>query len=107
MRDRTFGGGARGQYAVTLTRPSMEPVTKKVPDRWKATTVTGRVWPAFRKEAIFPVDVGSGVVLVGGLVGTVTDVLVCAGPDIVVPVDVGLGVVPSGRETGTVRDCPK
>ena len=36
---------------------------------------------------------GSGVVLVGGVIGTVTDVLVDAGPNTAVPVDVGLGVV--------------
>ena len=36
---------------------------------------------------------GSGVVLVGGVIGTVTDVLVDAGPNTAVPVDVGPGVV--------------
>ena len=41
-----------------------------------------------------------------GLVGTVTDVSVDAGPDIVVPVNVGPGVVLAGRETGTVCDVP-
>ena len=47
-----------------------------------------------------------GVVLVGGVIGTVTDVPVDAGPNIAVPVDVGSGVVPAGRETGTVCDVP-
>ena len=36
---------------------------------------------------------GLGVVLVGGVIGTVTDVLVDAGPNTAVPVDVGPGVV--------------
>ena len=37
------GVGGRGWYAVTLMRLSMEPVAKKVPGRWKATVVIGRV----------------------------------------------------------------
>ena len=36
---------------------------------------------------------GSGVVLVGGVIGTVTDVPVNAGPNIAVPVNVGSGVM--------------
>ena len=87
-----------------MMRPSTEPTAKKVPDRWKATTVTGRLWPALLKEAVFPVDVGSDVFLVDGVVSTVTGVPVDAGPDIVVPVDVGSSVVPAGMKTGTVRD---
>ena len=45
-----------------------------------------------------------GVVLVGRVVGTVTDVPVDAGSDITVPVDVWTGVVPTDRETGMKRD---
>ena len=101
-----IGGCSRGRYAVTLTRLSTEPVTKKVPNRWKATAVIGRVWPALPKEAVVPVAVGSGVVLVNGVVDTVTDIPVNAGPNIAVPVDVRTGVVLTDRETGTVLDVP-
>ena len=100
----SIGVGGRGRYAVTLTRLSTESVAKKALDRWKVTAVTGRVWPALPKEAIVPVGVGPGVVLVGGVVGTVTDVPVDAGPDIAVPVDLGPCVVQADRETGTMRD---
>ena len=93
-----IGVGGRGQYVITLTRLFTEPVAKKVPDHWKATAVTRRVWSALLKEAVVPVDVGSGVVLVGGVVDT--------GTDIAVPVDRRRGVVPADRETGTVRDIP-
>ena len=99
-------GCGRGWYVVILTRPSIEPVAKQVTDQWKATTVTGRVWPALPKETVVPVDVGLCVVLVSGVVGTVTDASVSVGPDIVVPVNVGSGVVLAGRETGTVCDFP-
>ena len=96
-----ISGGNRGQYAVTLTRLSTEPVTKKVTDRWKVTAVTGRVWPVLPKDAVVPVDVGSGGVLVGGVVGIVTDVPVNAGLDTVVTVNLWTGGVLDGRETGT------
>ena len=49
---------------------------------------------------------GSGVVLVGGVIGTVIDVLVDAGPNIAVPVDVGPGVVPVSREVVAVCGVP-
>ena len=95
-----IGGIGRGRYAVTLMRLSTV-VTKKVHDRWKAPAVTGRMWPTFQKEAVVPIDVELGVVLIGGVVGIVTDVPVNAGLDTVVTVNLWTGGVLDGRETGT------
>ena len=55
-----------------MARLFTEPVAKKVPDRWKVTVVTGRVWPALPKEAVVPVGVGLGFVLVSGVICTVS-----------------------------------